>query len=87
MDVFLLGQSEVSYLEEPLVDQNVGRLQVPVDYIEFSEVFEALADLPEHVEDGLFPFLVVFLITVEEVPEIPSSTVLRDDVEEAVILG
>lgn len=61
-----LGQPEVSDLVEAVLQQDVRWLQVAVDYVELSQVPEALADLPEHVENPLLTVSVFLLVAVIE---------------------
>lgn len=88
MNVFLLGQSKVSYFVESLVNQDVRRFQISVDDVVFLEVLKTLANLPKHIQD--FPFLLLLfllVIAIQQIPEIASSAKLSDDIKEAVVLG
>ena len=68
------------------MDQDVGRFQVAMNNIKFSQIFEPLADLPEHIEDNLFFFFHIFFITVQKISQITASAVLRNDIEKSIVL-
>jgi hypothetical protein len=84
--VFTFGESEVRDLVEPLMDEDVRGLEVAVDDVEFSQITEPLADLPEHVQYLLLPLLHILLVRIQEIPEIAASAILGDNVEEAIVL-
>ncbi len=82
------SQSEVCDLVLSALQQDVGWLQVAVDYVEPSQVPKALANLPEHIQYfSLSLWTLLFIAAFEEVAEISALTVLSDDVEVAVVLG
>lgn len=87
MNVFLLGQSEISYFVEPLVNQDVRWLQVSVDDVVLLEILKALANLPQHIQDFMFLLILLFLIVaIQQIPEIASSAKLSHNIKEAVVL-
>lgn len=44
------GHSEICDLEDPVVEENVCRFEIAMDYGEFVEIRETLAYLEEHVD-------------------------------------
>lgn len=61
-----LGQAEVSYLVESVLQENVGRLEIPMDDIKSPQIPKSLADLPKHIQYLLLLIRVIFLVAVIE---------------------
>jgi uncharacterized protein YpmS len=81
------GQTKVNYIIESFVRKNIGRFQIPVNYIELLQIFESLSDLPEHVQYLSLFNLLIFLVTLDKIPYIAGSAVLDDDVKIAIVLS
>lgn len=82
------GESEVSDLVLPSLQQDVGGFQIAMDDVEAPQVTKALADLPEHIQYFPLPLRTLLLIAaLQQVPEVASLAILGHDVEISVILG
>ena len=75
--VHVLGKAEVSYLVDSFVDEDVGWLQVSVDYFLPDELSEPVEDLLDDV-DHLFFFE---LLPLHQLFEVSIFAELGDDVE------
>jgi hypothetical protein len=88
----LLGSRnpEISDLVHPIVEEDVGGFEVPVDDVEFVEVGETFTNLKKHINEFIqftadFPFVFVLVLVtalLEEVTQIAAIAVLGNNIEE-----
>lgn len=89
------GEPEVSYFPLPLAQEDIGRLDVPVDDQVLAQVLAALEDGIEYLPEGLLPFELVGIIPsllflfaqvgLQELLQVAALAEVRHDV--AVVLG
>ena len=88
MDHFPLGQAEISDLIKSVLQENVGRLEIPVNNIESPQIPESLANLPKHVQNLLLLILIAVLVAVvEKRAQISSFAVLGHNIKVAIVLN